>query len=292
MVSTIINRALDLGINFVDTAELYGPWVNEELVGRAIRSRRDEVVLATKFGFRFEKSKPVGVDGRPENVYRACGESLRRLGVQHIDLLYQHRVDPRVPIEDTVGAMAELVQRGWVRYIGLSEAAPATIARAHAVHPITAVQHEYSLWERGVEGGVRELCGALDIGLVAYCPLGRGFLAGAVTNPEGLPECDFRHRVPRFRREHFDRNLNALNLVRQIALARGISMAQVSLAWLLHKGDEVVPIPGTKHLEFLQENVGAVEVGLNAEEMRQLDELLNAFSGERYEPDRLKMVGL
>jgi len=292
IVDAIVNSAIDLGVNFLDTAELYGPYVNEELVGRAIRHRRQEVVLATKFGFLLRDGVQVGVDSRPETVRSACDASLGRLGVEHIDLWYQHRVDPAVPIEDTVGAMAEMVAAGKVRHIGLCEAAPATILRAHRVHPITAVQCEYSLWERGIERAVLSLCRDLNIGIIAYCPLGRGFFAGGVKYPSSLHPSDFRRRVPRFYPENFQHNEQLLNIVVDAAQALRVTPAQVSLAWLLARGDDVVPIPGTTNIGHLEENLGAVKVQLGPQEVAALDAVASLTQGDRYEPDKLRMVGI
>ncbi|HEY7634149.1 MAG TPA: aldo/keto reductase [Gemmatimonadales bacterium] len=287
----VIDRAIELGITFLDTAEVYGPFQNEELVGRAIRGRQDRVVIATKFGFRFDGAKIVGVDSRPEHVREVCDGSLRRLGTDHIDLFYQHRVDPQVPIEDTVGAMADLVRSGKVRHLGLSEASAATIRRAHAVHPITALQNEYSLWERGIEQEVLPTCRELGIGLVAYSPLGRGFLAGRVSRFEELAPDDFRRRVPRFEGENFERNRRHLEIVTRIAQAHDATPAQVTLAWLLQQGDDVVPIPGTKHVRYLEDNAAAVRIRLSEEDLRQLDRLAGDVAGERYRPEEMSLVG-
>ncbi len=283
-----IHRALDLGITFLDTADMYGPFTNERLVGRAIADRRDTVVLATKFGNeRGENGTFLGVNGRPEYVRRACDASLQRLGVDRIDLYYQHRVDRAVPIEDTVGAMAGLVEAGKVHYLGLSEAAPQTIRRAHAVHPITALQTEYSLWTRDVEtDGVLATVRELGIGFVAYSPLGRGFLTGRFKAFEDLPEDDFRRRNPRFQGANFQKNLDLLRTVEAMAEARGITASHVALAWVLAQGDDIVPIPGTKRVRYLEENAGAAGVRLTADELRQLDAVFptGAAAGDRY-PD-------
>ncbi|HEY0037579.1 MAG TPA: aldo/keto reductase, partial [Longimicrobium sp.] len=251
-----IHRALELGIRFLDTADMYGPFTNEELVGRALRDRRDQAVLATKFAnVRGPNGEFLGIRGDPEYVRQACDASLKRLGVDHIDLYYQHRVDPNVPIEDTVGAMAELVQAGKVRHLGLSEAAPETIRRAHATHPITALQTEYSLWTRDVEeNGVLETVRELGIGFVAYSPLGRGFLTGQIKTFDDLPEDDFRRRNPRFQGENFQRNLDLVREVERIAADRGVLPAQLALAWVLSRGGDVVPIPGTKRVKYLEQN--------------------------------------
>ncbi|MBL8188604.1 MAG: aldo/keto reductase [Acidobacteria bacterium] len=280
-----IHAALDLGINFFDTAEIYGPFENEKLVGRALKGKRDQAIIATKFGFAYDGTKPIGTNSRPENVKAACDGSLQRLGVDHIDLLYQHRVDKAVPIEDTVGAMAELVKAGKVRYIGLSEASAATIRRAHAVHPVSALQSEYSLWERGIEAEVLPTIRELGIGLVPYSPLGRGFLTGSLKRAEDLPEGDWRKaNIPRLQGENFDRNLAMVAAVKEIATRKGCSPAQIALAWLLHLGKDIVPIPGTKRLAYMQENTAAVNVILTAEDMQWLDEKCPAGAavGDRY----------
>src|SRR5690242_7050849 len=258
-----IHRALELGVTFLDTADAYGPFKNEELVGRAIKGRRDEVVIATKFGnVRSEDGAFIGIDGSPDYVRKACEGSLRRLGVDHIDLYYQHRVDPSTPIEDTVGAMAELVRQGKVRYLGLSEAAPATVRRAHSVHPISALQTEYSLWIRDPEDEILPTVRELGIGFVAYSPLGRGFLTGRFRRPEDLPEGDFRRGHPRFAGENFQRNLDVVTRVHEIAEEKGCTPAQLALAWVLAQGEDIVPIPGTKRVGYLEDNLGALDVAL------------------------------
>jgi aryl-alcohol dehydrogenase-like predicted oxidoreductase len=280
-----IHRALELGVTLLDTADMYGPFKNEELVGRAIAGRRERVVLATKFGNeRRADGSWVGVNGRPEYVRRACEASLRRLGVDHLDLYYQHRVDPTVPIEETVGAMAELVRGGQVRWLGLSEAAPATIRRAHAVHPISALQTEYSLWSREVEEEIQPAVRELGIGFVAYSPLGRGFLSGQLRRPEDLPEGDYRRNSPRFQGENFRRNLDLVDRVRAIAAQKGVTASQLALAWVLARGEDVVPIPGTKRRRWLEENVGALAVRLGPDDLRRLDEVAprGAAAGDRY----------
>ncbi len=280
-----ITRALDLGVSFLDTADMYGPFTNERLVGRAIAGRRDDVVVATKFGNqRREDGSWVRINGTPEYVHSACDASLQRLGVDHLDLYYQHRVDKTVPIEETVGAMAELVRAGKVRFLGLSEAAPDTIRRAHAVHPITALQTEYSLWTRDLEAEILPTLRELGIGLVPYSPLGRGFLTGAITTVDDLPEDDFRRRNPRFAEEALQANLAIVDTVRAIAEAKGATPAQVALAWVLAQGDDVVPIPGTKRVRYLEENLGALTVDLTADERQQLTESLPTTVGARY-PD-------
>jgi aryl-alcohol dehydrogenase-like predicted oxidoreductase len=281
-----IHRALDLGVTLLDTADMYGPFTNEELVGRAVSGRRDEVVLATKFGNeRAPDGTRIGINGRPEYVRSACDASLRRLGVDHIDLYYQHRVDPDTPIEDTVGAMAELVSAGKVRHLGLSEAAPGTIRRAHAVHPITALQTEWSLWTRDPEtDGVLETVRELGIGFVAYSPLGRGFLSGAYRTLDDLDADDFRRHNPRFQGENFGKNLQLVERVEEMAATKGVTAAQLALAWVLAQGDDVVPIPGTKRRTNLEENVAADDISLTPEELRRIDEVLpvGAAAGDRY----------
>jgi aryl-alcohol dehydrogenase-like predicted oxidoreductase len=278
----VIHRAIDLGITLFDTAEVYGPYTNEELVGRAIKGRRDRVVIATKFGFRFENGQITDTDSTPENVRRVCDASLSRLGIDYIDLFYQHRVDPKVPIEETVGAMAELVQQGKVRYLGLSEAGPETIRRAHAVHPISALQTEYSLWERSPEARILPALRELKIGFVPYSPIGRGFLTGQIKRFEDLAEDDYRRTDPRFQGDNFQKNLQMVEEVKQIAQSKGATPSQIALAWLLHQGEDIVPIPGTKRLSYLEENAAAVDISLSPEDLARLDELAMVTSGERY----------
>ncbi len=279
-----IHRALELGITFLDTADMYGRGANEELVGQAIRDRRDQVVLATKFGNVRNDDGTRGVRGDAEYVRQACDASLRRLGVDYVDLYYQHRVDFTVPIEETVGAMAELVRAGKVRYLGLSEASPETIRRAHAVHPISALQTEYSLWTRDPEDGPLPACRELGIGFVAYSPLGRGFLTGQIRSPEDLEEDDFRRNNPRFQGENFRRNLDLVARVEEIAREKGCTPAQLALAWVLARGDDIVPIPGTKRRRYLEDNAGAVDVELTPEELARLEAAFpkGATAGERY----------
>jgi len=279
-----LHRALELGVTFLDTAEVYGPFANEELLGRALVGKRHRVILATKFGFKIRRGRIVGVDSRPTHIQRAVEGSLRRLGTDHIDLLYQHRVDPKVPIEEVVGAMAELVRTGKVRFLGLSEAGEATIRRAYAVHPISALQSEYSLWERNLEPRIIPLLRELGIGLVPFAPLGRGFLTGTAKRAEEYPEGDFRRGDPRYQGAHFDANLAAAAAVRELARRKGATAGQVALAWLLHKGDDIVPIPGTKRRSYLEENVGAAAVSLDVAEMSVLDAALSPekVSGPRY----------
>ena len=281
-----IHRALDLGVTLLDTADMYGPFTNEELVGRAIAGRRDEVVLATKFGnVRDAGGGRLGVNGRPDYVRAACDASLQRLGVDHIDLYYQHRVDPETPIEDTVGAMAELVQAGKVRHLGLSEAGAATIRRAHAVHPITALQSEWSLWSRDPETeGVLQAVRELGIGFVAYSPLGRGFLTGSIRSVDDFAPDDFRRYSPRFQGDNFAKNLAMVDAVHEMAQAKGVKPGQIALAWVLAQGDDVVPIPGTKRRSYLEENVAADSIELTPQELQAIDEVFppGAAAGERY----------
>jgi aryl-alcohol dehydrogenase-like predicted oxidoreductase len=281
-----IHRALELGVTLIDTADIYGPFTNERLVGRAIAGRRDAVVLATKFGnVRREDGSWAGIDGRPEYVHSACDASLKRLGVEHIDLYYQHRVDKKVPIEETVGAMGELVTAGKVRHLGLSEASPETIRRAHAVHPITALQTEYSLWSRDPEERLLPTVRELGIGFVAYAPLGRGFLSGRFRSPDDVgDEGDFRSRHPRFQGDNFRRNRELVERLEALAAEKGVTLAQLALAWVLHQGDDIVPIPGTKHRTYLQENVAAVEVELSEEDLARIDEAAprGVTAGDRY----------
>jgi aryl-alcohol dehydrogenase-like predicted oxidoreductase len=281
-----IDRALELGVTFLDTAGVYGPYTNEELVGRGIAGRRDQFEIATKFGFAIDRDHPAdrAVDGSPENVRRAVEGSLRRLGVEHIDLYYQHRIDPGVPIEETVGAMAELVEAGKVRYLGLSEASSETIRRAHATHPLTAVQSEYSLWTRDPEDGVLGTLRELGIGLVAYSPLGRGFLTGQIRSLADLPEDDWRRTNPRFQEQALQENLQLADRVTELAEQRGVTPAQLALAWVAAKGEEIVPIPGTKSPRRVEENAAAVDVELSPEEIKQLDEAISPESvrGNRY----------
>ncbi|MFZ4688280.1 MAG: aldo/keto reductase [Polymorphobacter sp.] len=279
-----VHRALDIGINFFDTAEVYGPFLNEELVGRGLAGRRHNAIIATKFGFKLVDGKVVGVDSRPENVRAVAEASLKRLGTDHIDLFYQHRVDPSVPIEDTVGAMADLVSAGKVRFLGLSEAGPATIRRAHAVHPISALQSEWSLWERGVEDEIAPLCAELGIGFVPYSPLGRGFLTGQQPRAEDLPDSDYRKKDPRYQGANYDANMAAVAIVKGVAAAHGATAAQVALAWLLAKGQSVVPIPGSKRRVTLNDNAGAAALALTAADVAALDAALppGTTAGDRY----------
>jgi aryl-alcohol dehydrogenase-like predicted oxidoreductase len=288
-----LHRAIELGVTFLDTADIYGPFKNEELVGRAIRDRREKVVLATKFGnVRGPDGSFRGVNGRPEYVRSACDASLKRLGVDHIDLYYQHRVDPEVPIEDTVGAMSELVKAGKVRYLGLSEAAPKTIRRAARVHPIAALQTEYSLWSRDVEEEILPTVRELGIGFVAYSPLGRGFLSGAFKRPEDIPEDDVRRNHPRFQGENFYRNLELVKRVEEIAREKKVTPSQLALAWVLSRGDDVVPIPGTKRRKYLEENAAAVSLKLGADDLRRIDQVAprGVAAGERYPAPAMRAV--
>jgi aryl-alcohol dehydrogenase-like predicted oxidoreductase len=290
---TTIHRALELGINFLDTADMYGPFTNEELVGRAIKGRRDRVVIATKFGnVRAPDGASLGINGTPEYVRRACDASLGRLGVDVIDLYYQHRVDPSVPIEETVGAMAGLVREGKVRFLGLSEAAPRTIRRAHAVHPITALQTEYSLWSRDPEDEILPTCRELGIGFVAYSPLGRGFLTGRFKTFEDLPADDYRRSNPRFQGENFQKNLDLVRRIEALAREKRCTPSQLALAWLLAQGPDIVPIPGTKQRRYLEENVGALNVTLTAEELRGIDEIVprGVAAGARYSEAAMRAV--
>jgi aryl-alcohol dehydrogenase-like predicted oxidoreductase len=287
-----IHRAMDLGVTFFDTAEVYGPHTNEALLGRALQGQRERVIIATKFGFRIENGRMTGMNSRPEHVREAVEGSLGRLATDRIDLLYQHRVDPAVPIEETVGAMADLVRAGKVRFLGLSEAGEQTIRRAHAVHPITALQSEYSLWERNLEPRIIPLLRELGIGLVPFAPLGRGFLTGAVKRAEEYPEGDFRRGDPRYQGANFDANMRAAAAVRELAARKGVTPAQLALAWLLHKGPDLVPIPGTKRRRYLEENVGAAAVSLNATEMDELDAALppEKVAGPRYNDQMMAQV--
>jgi aryl-alcohol dehydrogenase-like predicted oxidoreductase len=289
-----IHRALELGINFLDTADVYGPYKNEELVSKAIQGKRHQVVLATKFGIVRDPANPSlrGVNGKRDYIRRACEGSLQRLGVETIDLYYQHRVDPQTPIEETVGAMAELVKEGKIRYIGLSEAGPQTLRRAAAVHTITALQTEYSLWSRDPEQEVLPTCRELGIGFVAYSPLGRGFLTGQIRRFEDLAEDDYRRVSPRFQRENFQRNLDLVGRVEEIAKQKGCKASQLALAWLLAQGKDIIPIPGTKRRKYLEENVGSLGVELTPEELRQLDEVApqGAAAGQRYPESMMNLV--
>jgi aryl-alcohol dehydrogenase-like predicted oxidoreductase len=287
-----LDRAIELGVTFFDTAEAYGPFTNEELLGRAFKGRRDRVVIATKFGFRFDGSQVVGVDSRPEHIREVAEASLRRLRTDHIDLLYQHRVDPALQIEEVVGAMADLVREGKVRFLGLSEAGEDTIRRAHAVHPISALQSEYSLWERNLENDIIPVLRELGIGLVPFSPLGRGFLTGTAKRAEDYAEGDYRRGDPRFQGQNFDANMRAASVVRDLAEQQGATAGQVALAWLLHKGSDIVPIPGTKRRRFLEENVAAAGLSLSATELARLDSALppEVVAGPRYNERMMSFI--
>ena len=285
-----IHRALELGITFLDTADVYGPYLNEELLRRAIKGKRDQIVLATKFGIVRDPANPAarGVNGKPDYVKKSCEGSLRRLGIDHIDLYYQHRVDPNTPIEETVGAMAQLVKEGKVRYLGLSEASPQTMRRAMKVHPISALQTEYSLWSRDPEQEILGTCRELGIGFVAYSPLGRGFLTGQFRSFDDLPEDDYRRNTPRFQGENFPRNLELVRRVEEIAKEKRCKPSQLALAWVLAQGDDIVPIPGTKRRKYLEENVGALDVKLTGDDLARIDEVFppDVAAGKRY-PDNM-----
>jgi aryl-alcohol dehydrogenase-like predicted oxidoreductase len=285
-----IHRAIDLGVTFFDTAEVYGVGHNEELLGRALEGRRGEAVIATKFGFRIEDGKIAGLDSRPQHIREVVDASLRRLRTDRIDLLYQHRVDKQVPIEDVVGAMADLVRQGKVRFLGLSEAGEQTIRRAHSVHPISALQSEYSLWERNLEAGIVPLLRQLGIGLVPFAPLGRGFLTGSAQRAEDLPEGDFRKNDPRFQAKNFDENMRIAAVVQDLAKRKRATAAQIALAWLLSRGDDVVSIPGTKRRKYLEENVAAADVVLTAADLARLDAALPPTAGPRYSPAQMATV--
>ncbi len=285
-----LHRALDLGVTMLDTAEMYGPYTNEELVGRAIKGRREHVAVATKFGFKIENGKMVGADGTPANAKKVAEQSLRRLGIDVIDLYYQHRRDPQVPVEETVGAMKELVEAGKVRYLGLSEVGAETLRRANAVHPISALQSEYSLWERGIEETILPALRELGIGLVPYSPLGRGFLTGSFAKSSELEQNDWRRTVPRFDEAHAEANGRIVDVVKRVADRRTATPAQIALAWVLAQGDDVVPIPGTKRRTYLEDNLGAERVTLDATDLRELGELSALVAGGRYTPAGMAMV--
>jgi aryl-alcohol dehydrogenase-like predicted oxidoreductase len=289
-----LNRALELGVTFFDTADAYGPHTNEELIGRVLKPYRDRIVLATKFGILRDPGKPGfrGINGKPDYVKQSCEGSLRRLQVDCIDLYYQHRVDPNTPIEETIGAMTELVQQGKVRFLGLSEASAESIRRAHAIHPITALQSEYSLWTRDPESEILPTCRELGIGFVPYSPLGRGFLTGKIQKPEDLPEDDYRRSTPRFQGENFQRNLDIVQRVEEIAREKHCTPAQLALAWVLAQGNHIVPIPGTKRRKYLQENIGALAVDLTSKDLERIDEVApkDAFAGSRYPEAMMKLL--
>ncbi len=287
----VIHRALELGVNFLDTAERYGPYKNEELIGRAIKGKRDQAVIATKFGFKYDEAgNSIGLDSHPKTVKAVAEASMKRLGIDVIDLYYQHRVDPNVPIEETVGAMAELVKEGKVRYLGLSEAGEQTIRRAHKVHPISALQSEYSIWERNLEPVIMPVLRELKIGLVAYCPIGRGILTGEIKSFEDLPEGDYRRHDPRYQGENFKRNLLLVDEVNEVADRYGATPAQVAIAWLLHQGIDIVPIPGTKHVRYLEENTVSFRLDLEDEDLAALSGLATKTAGERYEQPLLAQI--
>lgn len=287
-----LDLALELGVDFFDTAEVYGPFANEELLGQALQGRRERVILATKFGFRIKNGETVGVDSRPDHIRNVVEASLQRLRTDRIDLLYQHRVDPAVSIEDVASTVGMLVREGKVRFFGLSEAGSANIRRAHAVHPVSALQSEYSLWERNLEPEIIPLLRELGIGLVPFSPLGRGFLGGSAKPAEEYPESDYRRRDPRFQRGNFEANMAATKVVREIAAEKDATPSQIALAWLLHKGPDVVPIPGTKRRRYLQENVAAASIALTQDDMNRLDSALSpeAISGPRYTPQAMAMI--
>jgi aryl-alcohol dehydrogenase-like predicted oxidoreductase len=287
-----IHRALELGVNFLDTAEVYGPFTNEELVGRALKGRRDGVIVATKFGFRIENGGMTGLDSRPAHIRKAVEGSLRRLATDYIDLLYQHRVDPAVPIEDVAGTVADLISEGKVRFLGLSEAGEKTIRRAHAVHPVSALQSEYSLWERNLEPQIIPLLRELEIGLVPFSPLGRGFLTGTAKRAEEYPEDDYRRTDPRYQGANFDANMRAAGAVQDLARRKGATPGQIALAWLLHKGEDLAPIPGTKRRKYLEENVAAAELVLSPAEMAELDAAIppEKVAGPRYNERMMSTV--
>ena len=292
-ISTI-HRAIELGINFLDTADVYGPFKNEELVGKAIRGKRDKLIIATKFGIVRDPANPQarGVSGKPDYIRKACDASLERLGIDHIDLYYQHRVDRDTPIEETVEAMAGLVKEGKIRHIGLSEAGPETLKRAVKVHPITALQSEYSLWTRDPEDRVLQTCRELGIGLVAYSPLGRGFLTGQIKRFEDFAPDDYRRNSPRFQGENFQKNLDLVKKVEEIARQKNCTPSQLALAWVLAQGDDIVPIPGTKRVKYLEENVGAISVKLTADDLAQIEKILpkGAAAGERYNEQMMRLI--
>jgi aryl-alcohol dehydrogenase-like predicted oxidoreductase len=288
-----LNRALDLGITFFDTADVYGPHTNEELVGRILKPHREKIIIATKFGILRDTGAGFrGINGKPDYVKKACEESLRRLQIDCIDLYYQHRVDPDTPIEETVGAMADLVRQGKVRYLGLSEAGAETIRRAHTVHPITALQAEYSLWTRDPEDEVLPVCRELGIGFVPYSPLGRGFLTGKIQKPEDIPQDDYRRTTPRFQGDNFQRNLDIVKRVEEVAREKKCTPAQLALAWVLAQGNDIVPIPGTKRRKYLQENIGALDIDLTTKDLERIEEVApkGAFAGSRYPEAMMKLL--
>lgn len=285
-----LKRAIALGINFFDTAEVYGPYDNEELLGEVLRGRRDDLIIATKFGFDISMREVIGVDSHPRNIKRACEDSLKRLNTDYIDLFYQHRVDPGIPIEEVAGTMGELVEQGKVRYIGLSEASAENIRKAHRTFPLTCVQSEYSLWERSVEERVLPTLRELGIGFVPYSPLGRGLLAGQIKNVDQFEESDYRRNDPRYQGDNFSKNLKIVNEVKHLARRYEASPAQMALAWLLQKGQDIVPIPGTKKVKYLEENVEALELELSGEDLEELDAISRLTAGARYEPARMERI--
>jgi aryl-alcohol dehydrogenase-like predicted oxidoreductase len=286
----VIHRALELGVNFFDTAEVYGPFKNEELLGRALRGKREQAVIATKFGFKIEDGQVNGVDSHPKNIRAVAEASLKRLGIEVIDLFYQHRVDPQVPIEEVVGTLGELVAAGKVRYLGLSEAGPETIRRAHKEHPITALQSEYSLWERGLEEAIIPTIKELGIGLVPFCPIGRGFLTGQIKSFDDIAEDDFRKRDPRFQGENFAKNMRLVALVEEIAKKYGVTSSQIAIAWILQQDQSFVPIPGTKRISYLEENSASVDVNLDKGDVEELNSIFEKTSGPRYEAKNMALV--
>lgn len=286
----VIHCALELGVNFFDTAEVYGPFKNEELLGKALKGKHEQVIIATKFGWDITGQWPYKLDSRPDKIKEDCEASLRRLGVDTIDLFYQHRVDPKVPIEDVIGAMGELVDEGKIRYLGLSEAGPETIRRAHKVHKISALQSEYSLWERGLEEQIIPLLKELGIGLVPFAPMGRGFLSGRIKKYEDIPEGDFRRNDPRYQPDNLKKNLQIVEAVKKIAVKHKATPAQIAIAWTLHQGENIVPIPGTKHVKFLEENTAASQIHLGENDLAVLNGLAKKKAGERYEPQQMAWV--
>jgi aryl-alcohol dehydrogenase-like predicted oxidoreductase len=286
----VIHRALELGVDFFDTAEVYGPYANEELVGKALKGKHDKAIIATKFGWEITGERPYKPNSHPDKIRKVCDESLKRLGIGHIDLYYQHRVDPKVPIEEVVGVIGELIDQGKIRYLGLSEAGPDTIRRAHNVRKISALQSEYSLWERGLEEKIIPLLEELEIGLVPYCPVGRGFLTGQIKSIEDIPADDFRRNDPRYQGENFAKNMQLVEIVKKIAAKHHATPAQIAITWTLHKGKTFVPIPGTKRLNYLEENSTAWKIHLDSQDMRELDSLVQKKSGERYQPGQMALV--
>jgi aryl-alcohol dehydrogenase-like predicted oxidoreductase len=286
----VIHRAIELGVDFFDTAEVYGPYKNEELLGKALKGRRNLAVIATKFGFKIEDGKMTGLNSHPKNIKKVAEESIKRLGVDYIDLFYQHRVDPQVPIEETVGAMAELVHAGKIRYLGLSEAGPETLRKASKEFPISALQSEYSIWERGVEQDILPTLRELGIGFVPFSPVGRGVLSGQVTTVDDLTETDFRRRVPRLQGEHFKNNLRLVDTVNEVARKLGVTSAQVAISWTLHQGKDIVPIPGTKRMKYLEENCAAASVKLSKDDLEVLGSLAEKISGDRYDAPGMSMI--